>query len=300
MPLNLTPAWVSTCTTAARSRTAGTRACPSCTARRRSRRCPADAVEDRVAHRRVPGRSTAVRPQSGAAVVSARACSSPPICPAAPGRPSGAAGAGLAAKGLGDDRGPHSGRRRRQILDRRPRRPANASLIRRSISAASIAMRRSPHAARSSGAAHVGRQPALVRRSQLAPAIWACAARADVNASPPVVADPPAPARRRRPAAAISAPGARAPRRQVAALVLAEQPAVRPRRRRRRLERRRRCSPASAISASATARPPSERSWQAATTPAAIRRARSSPWRRSAARSTGGGAPSSRPQISRR
>src|SRR5712672_1166541 len=55
-----------------------------------------------------------------------------------------------------------------------------------------------------------------------------------------------------------------------------------------------------AISASATARPPSETSCTAVATPSAISARTKSPLRFSVARSTGGGAPSSRPQMSRR
>jgi hypothetical protein len=54
-----------------------------------------------------------------------------------------------------------------------------------------------------------------------------------------------------------------------------------------------------AISAKATSRPPSEQSWQAWTGAREDLRSDKSPFRRSAARSTGGGAPSSRPAISR-
>ena len=57
--------------------------------------------------------------------------------------------------------------------------------------------------------------------------------------------------------------------------------------------------PASAISASATARPPSATSWQAVIAPPAMAARTNSPAERSAARSTGGGGPSSRPWISR-
>ena len=49
-----------------------------------------------------------------------------------------------------------------------------------------------------------------------------------------------------------------------------------------------------------TASPPSERSWQALTRPSWMRARTQSPLRRSAARSTGGGGPSSRPWISRK
>ena len=58
--------------------------------------------------------------------------------------------------------------------------------------------------------------------------------------------------------------------------------------------------PAIAISASASARPPSEQSWTVSTWPERMSWRTKSPLRRSAARSTGGGAPSSRPQISAR
>ena len=55
-----------------------------------------------------------------------------------------------------------------------------------------------------------------------------------------------------------------------------------------------------AISASATSSPPSDTSCTAVATPSAINARTKSPLRRSAARSTGGGAPSSRSQMSRR
>jgi hypothetical protein len=55
-----------------------------------------------------------------------------------------------------------------------------------------------------------------------------------------------------------------------------------------------------AISASAISKPPSETSCTAVAVPAWIMPRTTSPLRFSAARSTGGGAPSSRPQISRR